>query len=74
MDFISTIITLVPLRSSGITFWRLGTLAKENRPWIWAGWMGEDVHLVIVMRKGRSKGRCLFCAYCTSRPWVKDLI
>ena len=48
-------------------------MLKRTRPWIWAGWMGVAVHLVIVTRKGRSKGRCLFCAYYTSRPWVKDL-
>ena len=38
-----------------------GPLLKRTRPWIWAGWMGVVVHLVIVTRKGRSKGRFVLC-------------
>ena len=36
-------------------------MLKRTRPWIWAGWMGVVVHLVIVTRKGRSKGRFVLC-------------
>ena len=49
-------------------------LLKRTRPWIWAGWMGEDVRLVRVVRKGRRKGRCLFCVYYIPVPGLRTLV